>query len=399
MMMKRNFRVILCCALSSLLLVGCDDGGTAADGTQEATRRVNISATTLRSGSHDGDEVMTGGLFKVLAWQRDSAETALSSGEFIYSDDLWVGLQEASGEYIPELVWFPGEDTSLKPWTTLNTYYWPEKYVACDFYAVYPSQGPDIEVEPRDGSKRPVRYIDFHNGEGRTDLLLAATTSNKDQAVKDAVAAGGTDGLVKLRFHHALSRVTLKAKLRDDQLPLLNVTVKSVQLCNVLQTGTFRFQDLPNNPGDAPLLGVWSTRGVPQSVMLYTNATGVTLTTAAQALTDDATATIFIPQHLTAWDYTTNTIAANNHFTTPGTYLKIGCSITIDGYEGEFADDGYVYIPFSATWQMDRHYEYTLQFGGGYDHEGHLILQPVYITNTVVPWATAISEDIDPGWL
>ncbi len=396
-MMKSNFRVILCCALSSLLLVGCDDGGTAASGEKESDRRVNITATTLRSaGDAVGDDVLTVGAFKVLAWQRDSAETAASSGEFIYSDDLWVGLQEASGEYIPELVWFSGGDSGQKPWTPVGTYYWPKTFVACDFYAVYPSQGPDIEVLPRTGSKRPVRYIDFNNDEGLIDLMLAATTSNKDQAVKDAVAAGGTDGLVKLRFHHALSRITLKAKLQSDQSPQPHITLKSIQLCNVQQAGTFRFQDLPNAPGEAPLLGVWTTIGAPQNFMLYNDATGVILTEATQSLT---TATMFIPQLLTAWENTTNTIAANNLLTTPGTYLKIGCSITIDGYEGEFADNGYIYIPFSATWQMNHNYEYTLHFGGGYDHEGHLILQPVTITSTITPWASGNTANPDESWL
>ncbi|MBR1389411.1 MAG: fimbrillin family protein [Prevotella sp.] len=412
-MINKKIRKLFCYALSSLLLVGCDDGGTAADGTQEIDRRVNISAATLRSGTHDGDEVMTNGIFKVLAWKRDSVgvptpemdEDGNITGTvniMSYTDELWVGLQASSGEYIPEMVWFPGEDTSLKPWTTLNTYYWPDKYIACDFYAVYPSTASDIEVLPRDGSKRPVRYIDFNNSTGKMDLLLAATTSNKAQAVADAIAASGTDGLVKLLFHHALSRVTLKAQ-RDTQTPgpQLNVTVKSVELCNVLQSGTFRFQDLPNTPGTAPTLGIWELRGQPYNITLYSDATGIALTDAdtPYALTDASTSLQFIPQCLMAWDYTTKTIADNNLLPTPGTYLKIGCSITIDGYEGDFADDGYVYVPFSAVWTMDNHYEYTLHFGGGYDHEGHLILQPVTVTSTVTPWETGNTQAIDPAWI
>ena len=399
-MITKNFRKIFCCALSSLLLVGCDDGSPAVDGSQDSQRQVTLSATTLRSGTHDGDEVMTSGLFKVMAWQRDSTDQG--GGVFTYSDELWVGLQNDADQYIPEMVWFPGTDASLKPWTPLTTYYWPNSYVACDFYAVYPTSAPDIEVEPRNGTKRPVRYIDFNNGDGKMDLLLAATTSNKAQAAADAAAAGGTDGLAKLLFHHVLSRVTLKAE-RDTRSPepQINVTVKSVELCNVYQSGTFRFQNLPNSPGRAPLLGVWSLVGLPNTITLYRDATGVTLTDAdtPYTLTDASTSMQLIPQRLTAWDNTTKTIAANNLLDAPGTYLKIGCSITIDGYEGNFADDGFVYVPFNANLTMNKHYEYTLHFGGGYDHEGHLILQPIYITNTVVPWATGISEDIDPGWL
>ena len=71
--------------------MGCDNGGTASGDGQNSDRRVTISATTLRS-VQDGDQVMTSGVFKVLAWQRDSVETATGSGVFNYTDKLWVGL-------------------------------------------------------------------------------------------------------------------------------------------------------------------------------------------------------------------------------------------------------------------------------------------------------------------
>lgn len=398
-MIEKNFRNLLYCALSSLLLVGCDDGSTVVSAGHDVDRQLGIFATTMRSGDAVGTEVLTSGFFKVLAWKRDSTETALNSGVFTYVDELWVGLQATTGEYIPESIWFGGDGDGTKPWLTHNTYYWPDHYIACDFYAVYPTSGPDIEVEPRVGAKRPVRYLDYNNGNGKTDLLLAATTSNKTQAVADALAAGGTDGLAKLLFHHSLSRVTLKAKLKADQVPQLSVTVNSVELCNVLQMGTFRFQDLPNNPGDAPLIGVWTAWGVPQSMILYNDATGVTLTDAAQTLTDAANAIMFIPQRLTAWENTANTIAANNSLASPGSYLKIGCTIHIPEYAGSFTDHGYVYVPFTDDWALSKNYEYTLQFGGGYDADGNIILQPVTITSTVTPWESANTTDPNESWI
>ena len=399
MMMNRNFRKLCCCVLSSLLLTGCDGSDGAVTGTgQDSDRRVSITATTSSSVSN-GDEVMTDGTFKVLAWQRDSVETATGSGVFTYTDELWVGLRTSSGEYIPETVWFKDDGGSQKPWATLSDYYWPRSFVACDFYAVWPVTAPDIGVEPRAGSVRPVRYLDYVNTTGRSDLLLAATTSNSARAAADAAAAGATDGMAKLLFHHALSRVTLKAGC-DASTPgqQLSVTVRSVELCNVLQAGTFRFQDLPNSPGDAPVLGVWSLRGTCQNVMLYSDDTGTVLSDAAVALTDAATSALLIPQSLPAWDIA-NTIAGNNLLATPGAYLKIGCSIAVSGYEGDFTDDGYVYVPFTADWEMNNNYEYTLHFGGGYDRGGHLILQPVTITGTVTPWSAVASQTIDPAWL
>lgn len=399
MKLVKTFRMTLSCVLLSLPFTGCDDGRTAADNGQDSDRRVSLTATTLRSSVVDGDEVLSEGAFKVLAWQRDSTE--VSSGVFTYQDNLWVGLQSNDGEYIPEAVWFQGDNGGLKPWTTLTNYYWPDSYVACDFYAVYPTTAPNIEELPRVGSTRPVRYIDYDNIDGKTDLMLAAVTSNKAQAAADAVLAGGTDGLAKLLFHHVLTRVSLKAQ-RDTQSPgpQLNITVKSVELCNIQQVGTFKFQNLPNSPGVAPLLGIWSLRGAYKNLVLYNDATGITLSDVdtAYPLTDATTSATLIPQRLTGWDIT-QTITENNYLATPGSYLKIGCSVTIDGYVGNFADGGYVYVPFDANLTMNNHYEYTLHFGGGYDHEGHLILQPVTITNTVTPWETGNNQAIDPSWL
>lgn len=397
--MVKTFRMTLSCVLLSLPFAGCDNGSTTVDSSHDSNRQVSLSATTMRSSIVDGDEVLSEGAFKVLAWQRDSTE--VSSGVFTYTDNLWVGTQTSGGDYLPETVWFQGASGGQKPWATLPTYYWPVTFVACDFYAIYPTTAPNIEELPREGSARPMRYIDYDNNDRQTDLLLAATTTNSAQAAADASAAGGTDGMAKLLFHHVLTRVSFKAQ-RDTQTPgpQLNVTVKSVELCNIRQMGTFKFQNLPNSPGVAPLLGIWSLRGSYKDLMLYNDATGVTLTDAetAYTLTDATTSATLIPQRLTGWDIT-QTITENNSLATPGAYLKIGCSITIDGYNGNFADEGFVYVPFNANLTMNKHYEYTLHFGGGYDHEGHLILQPIYITNTVVPWATGISEDIDPGWL
>ena len=255
MKMVKTFRMTLSCVLLSLPFAGCDNGSTTVDSSHDSNRQVSLSATTMRSSIVDGDEVLSEGAFKVLAWQRDSTE--VSSGVFTYTDNLWVGTQTDGGDYLPETVWFQGASGGQKPWATLPTYYWPDTFVACDFYAIYPTTAPNIEELPREGSARPVRYIDYDNNDRQTDLLLAATTTNSAQAAADALAAGGTDGMAKLLFHHVLTRVSFKAQ-RDTQTPgpQLNVTVKSVQLCNVLQTGTFRFQDLPNNPGDAPLLSI-----------------------------------------------------------------------------------------------------------------------------------------------
>ena len=224
MKMVKTFRMTLSCVLLSLPFAGCDNGSTTVDSSHDSNRQVSLSATTMRSSIVDGDEVLSEGAFKVLAWQRDSTE--VSSGVFTYTDNLWVGTQTDGGDYLPETVWFQGASGGQKPWATLPTYYWPDTFVACDFYAIYPTTAPNIEELPREGSARPVRYIDYDNNDRQTDLLLAATTTNSAQAAADAWAAGGTDGMAKLLFHHVLTRVAffgIKQLLSSDPL-ILHVT-------------------------------------------------------------------------------------------------------------------------------------------------------------------------------
>ena len=102
---------------------------------------------------------------------------------------------------------------------------------------------------------------------------------------------------------------------------------------------------------------------------------------------------MLIPQTLTPWDRAT---AVGS---TTGNYLKIGCRITVEGYDGNFADEGYIYVPLNGTWEMGKDYTYTLNFGTGYDREGKPILQPITITGTVTPWADGTTQTVDTGWI
>lgn len=391
-------RFIYCLSLAlPLVFTACSadsaDVANPANGGDGSAQRLHCSAT-MRGASVSGETVLTDQAFKLLAWQRDS--TRLDASTVVYFDSLWVGSKGDEGFYAADMVYYQGD--ALKSWTTKTEYYWPKDYVACDFYAVYPASAADISVTEREGSKRPVRYINYDNSTAsQADLILAAMMCDKSTAAANALAAGGKGGMVPLQFHHALCRVGFQAKRTAATAPDpdFHVTVTSVTLCNVRQQGTFKFQDLPNTAGEAPVLGYWAASGTPTDITLYESTTGVSLATAGTVydLTDSRNPHLLIPQTLTEWDLSTITPS------TTGTYLKIGCQITIDGYNGNFADDGYVYVPFDAAWTPGNDYIYTLNFGTGYDHEGHLILQPVYITNTVTPWTAGESKTVDPAWL
>ena len=358
-------------------------------------QQVRFSATRSETS---GEQVLAEGAFGVMAWIRDSVETAEGSGLYDYTDRPWVGSEYPDGTCLAEVVYYRGGD--LKMWTTAKDYYWPARYYACDFFAFYPASAAAVTAGQRNGTERPARYISYTAAaDNQTDLMVAAGMSKKGYAAYDATQAGGSGGLMRLTFHHALSRVAFAARRTAATAPDpdFSVTVTSVAVGNASRQATFHYHELPNTPGTAATVGWWSDRTAPAETIVYSSTTGVTLTDAGTVypLNDDGDnpPSMLIPQTLIAWDRTT---AVGS---TTGNYLKIGCRITVEGYDGNFADEGYIYVPLNGTWEMGNDYTYTLNFGTAFDSQGRPTLQPITVTATVTPWATAVSQAIDPGWI
>ena len=130
--------------------------------------------------------------------------------------------------------------------------------------------------------------------------------------------------------------------------------------------------------------GSWASQTDPISYRI-TLPQAITLTATTATVVDDETALLLIPQQRDAWDRNTaRSITENNALTTPGCYLRIGCSITVGNME--YSDGGYVYAPFAPNWEADSNYTYTLTFGGGYAADGRVILAPLTVTATITPW-------------
>ena len=152
--------------------------------------------------------------FSLWAWQRDSTESAEASGVFDYVDALWVGTERTDGTVDPEFVYLRANSL----WSTDKEHLWPDNYIACDFFGIYPADAATLDVSPRSGSHRPVRSISYDTSLSHYDLLVTSAMGKKEKA--------RADGSLPLTFHHVLSKVGFKACRDDHGVVVLQLSVE-----------------------------------------------------------------------------------------------------------------------------------------------------------------------------
>ena len=111
-----------------------------------------------------------------------------------------------------------------------------------------------------------------------------------------------------------------------------------------------------------------------------------------QDLNTAANVLMLIPQVRAAWnpaDAASKTIAHNNSGP-KGCYLEIGCTIKMGG--DTYDDNGYIYYPLDANWEIGRHYTYTLGFGTGYNSNGQKGLTDILLESEVTDWVDGGAE-------
>ena len=276
-------------------------------------------------------------------------------------------------------------------WTYANTQFWPETSV--DFYSVAPV-GTAVNITAK--SQKIENFTVAEKVADQVDLLYAV---NKGCTKK----AHGESG-VEVNFRHALSQIVFKAKNTNANL---KVTVKGVEVVNVVNGGTFTYPGNTTTPNvteedesiAAETQGTWALGN--------TKATYAADITEATLKKDDNTADLMkeggalllMPQAITGWDVDTDpSNSAGN------SYFLVDCKIVnvADGQEvtlwPETGDSAPVAIPVSAiTWEQGKKYIYTFIFGegGGYvpptedDDEPEPVLVPISFTVTV--------DDFIPG--
>lgn len=355
--------------LLPFFLMGCssDDpanAGVSGEDRCAITYRVTAGNVQTRAEAITSSNFsVEGRQFRLYGWMTDT-ETLNASREYLKSN---FNSYELAGR---EVTYHSGK------WSIQSDngddYYWPRSKYRVDCYAVYPKE-----------------IINKYNASANLFLFTGAACVTGDADVMYATYQGQRAGrdlnekskTVDLDFKHIFSQVQFKANKSSE----LTVTITSLEICNVYKEGTFTIgvigTDTPSWGETATGLGSYS---------LPLKSTSVSLTGEAQSLNAADGMLMLIPQTRTKWD-TSQTIAANDAGGgAKGTYLKIGCSVTMGG--SEYSDNGYVYLPLDIDWTMGYNYTYTLGFGTGYASNGEKTLTDITLTATVTDWVEGTSE-------
>lgn len=269
-----------------------------------------------------------------------------------------------------------------------NLKYWPTG--ALNFYAVSPvSKSESVPTYYNwqiSQNKKEIHYLSGDEyGDGTvpyTDVMYAIATN---------IRKADNGGTVQLKFRHITSQVVFMAK---KQLSDMDVEIKSIKLHNLKHSGYFT---IPTNR-TALQQSDWQYKTLvtqtpntvikDQKIVVKTDATEISTSKPM----------FLIPQQKTAWDPSHNITTADNN---KECYLSIECKISIDGHYITTPAGKYetLYVPFPVDWQPGKRYVYTLVFGGGYDADGHAILQPINFEPSVEGWGedggnTATGNDI-----
>lgn len=191
-------------------------------------------------------------------------------------------------------------------------------------------------------------------------------------------------GKVTFQFKHILSQVVFKAK---TALESMEVNIKDIKIHNFRLGGTFTLPTTSEANGNWELQdpinleSKWGTFTVVKDKDITVTSTGTDISVNAPML--------FVPQSLVAWKTNATTAKPKADADTSGeTYLEISCKIKqadvyVFGSKSEYKT---LYVPFGTTWEIGKRHIYTLIFGGGYDMDGHTILQPINFEAETTKW-------------
>lgn len=270
-----------------------------------------------------------------------------------------------------------------------DLHYWP-KDGSLNFYAVSPASIGGTTIYSWDIQKetKTITYSCFDeynrtDGKANPDVMYAIA-KNQTQSIKA--------GKVNLNFQHILSQVVFQAKTVNSDM---EVDIKDIKIKNFRVGGTFTIPTDGSSPSQSnwALGDVWKLTAF--TVITKSDADPIKITgTEATDVSNDKPM-LFAPQSLTGWDVAQHK-TTDDADTNGESYLIINCKIKqkndyLHGKETQYED---LFVPFGTSWEPGKRYIYTLIFGGGYDKDGHSILQPINFEAEVDTWKNA-DETID----
>ena len=317
------------------------------------------SAQTRNEAINSSNFATNGRQFRIWSWMTDTSKpgaTAIPMRTEYNSNALYdLDVTCTNGNWATD--------------ASYGQFYWPRPKYRVDCYAAYPKTAnfnPSTKVFDYTGSSR----ID-----GDADIMYATFTGQRESRDLSEKSRA-----VQLSFNHILSQVQFKANKANE----LTVTITSLEICNIYRQGLFTVGVIGT---DTPS---WGSLTDIASYSLPLKSTSISLTAEAQSLNAADGMLMLIPQVHTKWNIA-QTIAVNDGASgAKGTYLKIGCTIMMDG--NPYHDEGYVYFPLDINWEAGKNYTYTLGFGTGYKANGEKLLTDIILSATVTDWVAGTSE-------
>ena len=256
--------------------------------------------------------------------------------------------------------------------TNEGNFFWPTSSEYLNFYAYAPAEPCKMATsEDADGASFSIDH-QFQRLENFSPNAAAAEQKDFIYAyAKGNLEENGTDG-VDIKFKHALSQITVAAK-NDNKA--YTVKVSGVKIGNIMSKSTFSFPTTGGDGNDAS----WTQDSQTGSYTTEWESSAVELSSDVKDFKDQGNVPfMLIPQSLTS----TNKASE-------GAYIALKVSIAMQGGK-VLCSDKWAYVGIGGSWQMGKHYTYTVDFsdGAGQDETGKQLIsgKEMVLNVKVSPW-------------
>ena len=321
--MKKN--LLFMSGLVAMLLSSCDQDitnvinlpGGQDTTTPAAQKEVSFTASMDGMNTRAVETTIANlGSFKVSALNNSPAYTIMQDVKYTSSDNGQSWVTDAGKFY------WPASDA--------NRYHY--------FYAYSPDvPGKEGKINILQNYPSLDDFVPNETAASQKDFVYATAKGNyKDDS----------DSPVNLVFKHALTEISIKAKNANADY---KVQITGLKLGNIVSKATFKFPQLNRSePGE------WYGFGTNAPTNDYTTtwSAPVTLTSEASSLDAANVPFMLIPQQLTA----------NKENPASGNFIAAKITVVKDN---QTIYNGWSYVAIDTTWEMGKHYVYTLDFSNG----------------------------------
>lgn len=223
--------------------------------------------------------------------------------------------------------------------TDAGKFYWPASDVyRYQYFLAYSPDVPGKEGKINILQNYPSidDFVPNETAASQKDFVYATTKGNNKN---------DSDSPVNLVFKHALTEISIKAKNANAGY---TVKITGVQLGNIVSKATFKFPALWSSTPEE----WYSITNAPKKNYTTTWTAPVTLTSEASSLDAANVPFMLIPQQLTA----------NKENPASGNFIAAKITVVKDN---QTIFNGWSYVAVDTTWEMGKHYVYTLDFSNG----------------------------------